>query len=93
MNKKKVISLVICLCVVCAFIGWCVYEIQTETQASEISVADAESLLNEQFDKIAVTKATKLIAKENQITVNKVSYGDEKNAAYLEKYRPRVKML
>lgn len=80
MNKKNVMSVVACLLVLCAFIGWCVYEIHSGTQASEISVSDAQALVNEQFDKIAVTKATKLIAKENKITVNDVSYGDEKNA-------------
>ena len=80
MNKKKLISIIVWVLVLCAAIGWCVYEIRTGTQASEITVEDAQQLLNKQFDEIAVSKAAKYIAENNSISVKSVSYGDEKNA-------------
>ena len=79
MNKKKVISVIACVLVLCVLVGWCVYEINTGTRATEISQFKAQELANKQFDKIAVSKAAKLIAEKNNITVNDISYGDEKN--------------
>lgn len=79
MNKKKVISVIACILVLCAVVGWCIFEINAGIHATEISAFKAQELVNKQFDKIAVSKATKLIAEENNITVNDISYGDEKN--------------
>lgn len=79
MNKKKVISAVAIILILCAAVGWCVYEINSSTHASEITLDEAQKLVNEQFDKIAISKASKYIAEENTISVNDISYGDEKN--------------
>lgn len=80
MKKKKLISVIVWILILCAAVGWCVYEIKNSTHASEITVEDAEKLVNKQFDEIAVSKATKHIAENNSISVKSVSYGDEKNA-------------
>lgn len=79
MNKKRVISIVATILILCAAVGWCVYEINSSTHASEISLDEAQKLVNEQFDGIAISKASKYIADNNSIYVNDISYGDEKN--------------
>lgn len=80
MNKKKWISVIVWILILCAAVGWCAYEINKGTNASEITVDEAEKFVNEQFDEIAISKATKHIADRNSIKVNSVSYGEEKNA-------------
>lgn len=80
MNKKRLISVIVTVLVVCAAIGWCVYEINSGTHASEISIERAQELVNKQFDDIAVSKASVYIAEQNEITVKGISYGDDKNA-------------
>ncbi len=79
MNKKKFISIVACVLVICALVGFFAYQIVSDTKASEISVEDAQKLVNSQFDKIAINKVTQYIAAENKITVNEISYGSEKD--------------
>ena len=79
MNKKRVISIVAIILIVCAAVGWCVYEINSSTHASEITVDEAQEIVNKQFDKIAISKATKYVADKNKISVKDISYGDEKN--------------
>jgi len=80
MNKKKIISVIACVLVLCSIVGWCVYDIRSNTVATKITVAEAQEIVNSQFDKIATTRVTKLIAEKNNIVVNSVSYGTEKNA-------------
>lgn len=79
MNKKRVISIVAIILIVCAAVGWCVYEINSSTHASEITVDEAQEIVNKQFDEIAISKATKYVADKNKISVKDISYGDEKN--------------
>mgnify|MGYP004663862077 CR=1 FL=1 len=79
MNKKRIISAAVIILILCAAVGWCVYEINSSIHASEISLDEAEKIVNEQFDKIAISKSSKYIAEENSISVNDISYGDEKN--------------
>lgn len=79
MNKKRLISIAACILLICAAVGWVTYEIRSNTKASEITVQEAEKLVNDQFDEIAITKTTKYIADNNNISVKEISYGDEKN--------------
>lgn len=79
MTKKRVISGVAAAVLICLLVSWCFFEVRTATKATEISMQDAETVLNEQFDKAAVTKSLKYIADNNYIKVKNISYGDEKD--------------
>lgn len=79
MSAKKIWTLILSLVIAAGLICWAVYEINSGTKADEISVADAESFVNDAFDKMAIADPVKLIADKNNIKVNSVSYGDEKD--------------
>ena len=79
MNKKTIISIVTCLLVAVLLVSWVAYEIKTGTKATEITVEEAQKIVNKQFDDIAIGIPVQYIADKNEITVNKISYGDEKN--------------
>ncbi len=80
MTKKKIISVAIVLLLVVGLLSWIVYEIKSGTVCSDITAENAQEIVNAQFDKIAIGLPVKHIAEKNEITVNSVSYGDEKNA-------------
>lgn len=79
MTNKKLITAVVVLALICAAIAFCAYQIKSDTRASDISKEDAQVLVNEQFDAAAVTKALKHIASVNDITVNNMEYGSQKD--------------
>lgn len=79
MSKKKILAVLVAVVVVCVAAVWGVLEIKSETKASQITVEQAQEFVNSEFDKMAVTKTLKFIADKNEITVNSVSYGDEKD--------------
>ncbi len=78
-TKKKIwisaISLVVIIGVV--FAGIALFK--TGGKAKNISAEEAQALVNKEFDAIASTEVTKFIAENNEIVVNSLSYGDEKN--------------
>lgn len=79
MTKKKIGIVIAAVLVLAAVIGVLAYEIKSETTAREISVEEAQKLVNEQFDAMATTKPLKVIAKKNNIKVNSMEYGSEKD--------------
>ncbi len=78
MTKKRWIwaSLIV---VLCALIVSGIFYIQGQTKAQEITISEAELLVNRAFDDMAKTKALSYIAEKNQLTVTNLSYGEEKN--------------
>ncbi len=79
MTKKKIWLIVLSAVVVCAVVALGAIKIKSETKASEITIEDAQAIVNEEFDKMAITNTLKHIAEQNEIKVNSVSYGDEKD--------------
>ncbi len=79
MNKKKIIAVVLSIVFILAVLTGIVVAGLSQTKAQEITVQQAQQLVNEQFDAMAGTKALGFIAKENSITVENISYGDEKD--------------
>ncbi len=79
MTKKRIISVAVILLLIIGIVGWVVYEIKSGTVASDITAEEAQKSVNTQFDKIAIGIPVQYIAENNEITVNSVSYGDEKN--------------
>ena len=79
MSKKKITAIVAIIAAVCAFIAALILEINRESTAAQITPEFAQQYVNECFDNLATTKALKVIAGKNNITVNSVSYGDKKN--------------
>ncbi len=81
MNKKRVIAGVISVLILACAVAWCVYDITTGTRASHIETDEAQRIINEQFDKMAVTEPLRFIASANNITVHELSYGQNKDVA------------
>ncbi len=79
MNKKTIISIVACLLVAVLLVSWLAYEIKSGTKATEITLEEAQKIVNTQFDDIAIGIPVQYIAGKNEIIVNNVTYGDEKN--------------
>ncbi len=80
MQKKKLIAwLVAAVLLVAVAVGF-VFALKSETEASEITSGEAEVLINEQLDKMAIAKTMQHLARENTVKVNSiVSYGNEKD--------------
>jgi len=78
MSKKIWAIIIFAVILVGSFVGFKIY-ITNNTKASEITLEDAQKLVNTEFDKIATTPAVKYIAEKNSIVVNSVDYGDEKD--------------
>ena len=79
MNKKRIIAIAAVVLVLVFAVSWCVYDITAGSKASHIDKDEAAKLINEQFDKMAVTKPLKFIAAENHIKVQSLSYGQNKD--------------
>ncbi len=77
--KKKLIAIIIAVVLVAAVAVGAVFSIKQSSQAAEISIEEAQQLVNTTFDEMAKTKPLKVIAEANSITVNDVSYGLEKD--------------
>ena len=72
MSAKKIWAIIISVLLIAGIVGFAVYEINFATKAGEISQSDAQAFVNKAFDDMALTKSTKLIADNNNITVDKV---------------------
>ncbi len=79
MSKKKIIAPLIIVLIIAALAGWAVYDIHSQTTAREITVSEAENIVNTELDSAAISKPLKYIAEKNTIKVNSVSYGNEKD--------------
>ena len=79
MTKKKICGITAAaVLIIAAAIGFFL-EIRSETVAKKITPEEAQTIVNDGFDNVAVTKSLKYIADKNSITVNNMTYGDEKN--------------
>ncbi len=83
MNKKKLIISLISILILCALVVTLIFATKAETKASEISVEEAEKIINTQLDNTAKTDALKYVAGKNNIKVNSIEYGSEKDAIAL----------
>lgn len=79
MTKKKLSVIIVSLLILCVVVGACIFAIRSETTASQISKEDAQQLINTEFDSMATGKVLTYIADKNNITVNSIEHGDEKN--------------
>ena len=79
MNKKKITTIVLSVVFILAVLTGIVVAGLSQTKAQEITIEEAQKLVNEQFDAMAGTKALGIIAAANNITVNSLSYGEEKD--------------
>ena len=79
MNKKKLFAVIATVVILAVAACWCVFEIRSETVATEVTPEKAQEIVNSGFDALAVTKSLQYIADKNSIEVNSVSYGDEKD--------------
>ena len=79
MTKKKIIPIVVVLCIVLATVGGLAIGLKSSTSASEISREDAERYVNTAFDDMAITPPLKLVAQENAIRIDEMEYGLEKD--------------
>lgn len=80
MSAKKKISIyliTILLALVLLFAGICA--LNSISKADEIDIARAQTVVNEEFDSIALSETAKLIAEKNSVTVKEISYGSEKD--------------
>lgn len=79
MKSKKLLALIIVFLIIAGVAGFSVYEITVGSKAGKISASDAEKLINSYMDSSAVTKPMKLIAEKNNIKVENLEYGNEKD--------------
>lgn len=79
MTKKKLLAIVIAAVIVLGALAGIIISIKKQTTAVSISAENAEALVNESFDGMAVTNPLKKIAELNDIKVTGVSYGTEKD--------------
>lgn len=80
MTKKKIISILIACVIVVGVIAGCVFLLKGSTTAREITGQQAQEIVNDVFDAMAGTKkALGVIAEKNDILVNSVEYGSEKD--------------
>lgn len=79
MKAKKLWALIISVIITAVLISGAIFYINSSIKANEISLARAESFVNEEYDKLATTQALKLVASKNKIKVNNITYGDKKD--------------
>ena len=70
MKKKKLLTALISIVAILFLVAGFALYISSSTTASEISIEDAEGIVNKEFDSLATTAALKEVAKENTIKVN-----------------------
>ncbi len=86
MTKKKILALVLACVLVIGVCTALAFGLNASSKASEISLEEAEEILNEAFDIVAykdeetpMSATVAYIAEQNQIQVDGISYGDEKD--------------
>lgn len=79
MKSKKIWVLALSLFALALVVAGMVFYINSSMKAQEISISDAQSFVNEEYDKLAATAALKYVASQNKIKVNEISYGDKKD--------------
>ena len=79
-SKALLIALISVLVIVAIIVGVIIYSLR-DTRASEITLADAQKVVDDAFGDIAAEAAqgAKIIIDNTQITVNSISYGIEKD--------------
>ena len=77
--KKKLIALIIAIVVVASVVIGLAIGIKQSTTASEISLKNAQEMVNSDFDKMAKTEPMQVGAQKNNIKVDSISYGSEKD--------------
>lgn len=78
-NKKRLIAVAVVIVAVLAAVFGGYMVLRNETVATEVTREWAEAFVNEEFDKMAKTNPAKYIAEKNEIVVEDISYGDEKD--------------
>jgi len=80
MSKKKIgIIILTVIVIIAAVAGFFVLSNTGVKKVNEMSVEQAQEFVNKEFDKMAQTDAAKMIAEKNEITVNSVEYGNERD--------------
>jgi len=79
MRKNKIVVWGVVILLLAGLFAGFALALKSETTASEITKEEAEMLVNRQLDAIAVSKAAQLVAERNSVTVDSVSYGEEKD--------------
>ncbi len=79
MTKKKIGIILAVVLMIAAVSGALVHEIMSETTAQELTKEEAQELVNVQFDAMATTKPLKYIAEKNNVIINNMQYGNEKD--------------
>ncbi len=79
MNKRKIGLISISVIVLIAALAGIIAAGISQTTAQEITLGQAQEIVNDQFDSMAGTKALSIIAGANNIIVNNLSYGEEKD--------------
>ena len=79
MAKKRICIVLAVVLVIAALAGVLAFQIKSETTASEITREEAQDLVNVQFDEMGKTRTLKTVAEKNNIKVNNVTYGNEKD--------------
>lgn len=77
-NKKR-ITLAVVILLLLAAAAVLFFSIRSGTVARDMSVEEAEQLLNETFDGMAKTDPLKVLAEKNHIKVNSLDWGSEKD--------------
>ncbi len=77
--KKKIIISLISVLVAVGLIFTGIYALNSSSKADETDLFTAEAFVNEEFDKIASSQISKLIAEKNTIKVDEISYGSQKD--------------
>lgn len=79
MNKRKITAIIVSAIILIALLCGVVGTVLSQTGAEEITLDQAQEIVNSQFDAMAGTESLKLIAQKNNIVVNSMSYGEEKD--------------
>lgn len=82
MSAKKIWAIVLSALIVFGLVAFGFMYMTSDTEARQMTIEEAETFLNESFDNMTALKRAKItpfIAKNNNITVNNISYGNEKD--------------
>ena len=77
--KKKLIAVIIAVVIVAAAVLGVYFSVKQSSQATEITLEEAQKMVNDEFDELAKTKPLKAIAEYNDIKVDGINYGMEKD--------------
>ncbi len=81
MSKKKIGIIAIIGALLASLLIWFIVSTVTGGQADKVSEQELTTFINSQMDALAEkkTEVVRYIAEENEIVINKVTYGDEKD--------------